>query len=280
MKYLGIKKDEINGIHRYGMSKDRMNGFLKIKMKQEIDVSKRFQPFKGAAEDDLIKLNISGFKLDDGMNIWRVLSPHEDPSLKTIEEGIGKIAEKKGGLFPEKFGSDVPLFGGLENGNFRIRLKLQPRYEREDYIEVQIGSHRVRMVSAERKRRCYVCKSEDHLANKCPQKTNLIPISELKPNEVMTPNEPEIKKKEDMLAIESMGVTEPESAVVEESPPSESDFYSPTDFEESFPKLNTSQVKRKISSPKCASQAQKNTSNFFKTSTNKLGIDKASTAPK
>ena len=108
----------------------------------------------------------------------------------------------------------------------------------------------------------------------------ITPISELKSNEAMTPKEPEIEKKEDILPTDSMGATEHESTVVEESPPSESDFYSPTDFEESFPKLNTSQVKRKISSPKCDSQAKKATSNFFKMNSNKPGIDKAFTAPK
>ena len=72
------------------------------------------------------------------------------------------------------------MFGGLENGNYRIRLKVLPRYEGEDYLEAKIGNYRVEIVAAERKRRCYVCKSESHLANECPRKTNMIPTRESK----------------------------------------------------------------------------------------------------
>ena len=115
------------------------------------------------------------------MKLWRVLSPHEDLALKKIEEGLGDIAEKKGDIFPEKFANNVPLFGGLENGNYRIRLKVLPRYESEDFLEVKIGNHRVKIVAAERKRRCYACKSESHLANKCPRKTNMIPTRVITP---------------------------------------------------------------------------------------------------
>ena len=103
MSKLGITREEIIGVHRYGIANDRMEGYLKIKTKREINVSKRFQAIKGIAEDEMIILNIRGYKHDDGMKLWRVLSPHEDLALKTIEEGLGDIAEKKGDIFPEKF---------------------------------------------------------------------------------------------------------------------------------------------------------------------------------
>ena len=142
---------------------------------------------------------------------------------------------------------------------------------------MKIGSHRIKLVTVDRKKRCYACKSEDHLANECTRKTNLIPTrvitprGDLKSNEPITPKESEIEKKEDISHTELIGETENESTVVEESPPADLDFYSPTEFKESFPKLCT-QDKRKISSPRRDSQAKKNTSNLSKTKSNKPDI--------
>ena len=69
MSKLGITKEEILGVHRYGIAKDRMDGFLKIKTKIEINVNQRFKAIKGIAEDEMIVLNIRGYKHDDGMKL-------------------------------------------------------------------------------------------------------------------------------------------------------------------------------------------------------------------
>ena len=71
-----------------------------------------------------------------------------------------------------------------------------------------------------------------------------------------------------------MGETEKESIVIEELPSAVLEFYSPTEFENSFPKLCV-QSKRKMSSPKCDSQAKKSMSNL-----NEPYIEKAVNAPK
>ena len=42
---LGLVKEEINGVHRYGINQDRSAGYIKIKTKNDFQVNKRFERF-------------------------------------------------------------------------------------------------------------------------------------------------------------------------------------------------------------------------------------------
>ena len=281
MDQLGLKKEEVLGIHRYGMNHVTGVGFIKIKTKNWVDVSKRYAGINGEAKNSDLHVKIRGFKPDDGMEIIRIISPNENLSLVAIENGINKICDQKSKIYEETFAMNVPLFGGLSNGNYRMRVKLKKEVNMEDDLNLKVDNMNVKIARVGAKKRCFKCKSSEHFIKNCPMnsETNSTPTSEIKTNEVTTPNEPVIEINEDMLPNELMGITEPETAVVEESPPSD-DFYSPTEFEKSFPKLNSSQVKRKISSPKCTSQAKKTTSNLFIMNSNQPDIDRAISAPK
>ena len=93
MDKLGLVKDEIMGVHRYGINQERSAGYIKIKMKKDIDVNQRFQDINGRAEDQNIIVKIRGFKFNDGMETWRILSPHEDLTMNQVESAIAKISE-------------------------------------------------------------------------------------------------------------------------------------------------------------------------------------------
>ena len=52
----GIVSQELTGVHRYGFSRDRSEGYIKIKTKGRINVNGRFGSINGAACDDNLEM--------------------------------------------------------------------------------------------------------------------------------------------------------------------------------------------------------------------------------
>ena len=54
---------------------------MKIKMKERIDVNQRFVKTGGKAEDDHVKVQIRGIKVEESSKVVRIISPSEDVPL-------------------------------------------------------------------------------------------------------------------------------------------------------------------------------------------------------
>ena len=166
MDKLGIEAHEIAGVHRSGIMGKQ--GFMKIRMKQKIDVSKRFAKAGGKAENESGKVSIRGVKIEDGSVIIRIISPNKAIPLEKIRRKLGNICELKSDIYEEKFASGVVLFGGLANENFRMRGVLKDP-KKEDAKEIMVEGKRIK-IAVLGKRRCYDCNGLDHMRAACPNK--------------------------------------------------------------------------------------------------------------
>lgn len=142
MDKIGNTSKEIEGVHRSGIQGRK--GFMKIKMKQKIDVNKRFGKSGGKAEDEHAIVTIRGVKVDDGSVVIRIISPNETISMDGLKRGISTICEIKSEIYDEKYAASVQLFGGLPNGNFRIRGTFKSAKE-EELNEILVESCKVKI---------------------------------------------------------------------------------------------------------------------------------------
>ena len=165
MKKKSMKPHEIEGVHRSGRSGTK--GFMKIKMKQKIEVNSRFGVSGGRAEDENVRIAIRG--VDDGSVVMRVLSPNEEVSRFKLKGGISSIGEPKSDFYRENFSEGIILFGSKSNGNMRIRVKLfnsRDGHQRE----IEVDGKRIKIQILGAKRKCFACGSHDHIKLACPNK--------------------------------------------------------------------------------------------------------------
>ena len=80
---LGVKQEEIEGVHRSSIFAGK--GYMKIKMKERIDVNRRFAKTRGRAEDEDVKVLIKGIRTEGKSKIIRIISPNEDVPLFRIK---------------------------------------------------------------------------------------------------------------------------------------------------------------------------------------------------
>ena len=178
----GLAKTELYGVHRYGFNKGRSEGFIKIRTKARIDVNQRFGRIGGRADDDNIEMKIRGIKTDDGSQVIRILSPNEELSLFQIENEIGELCETNGKIYEETFAGDIPLFGGLANGNYRMRAKFKKEVTLSDGMEITIDSKKVKLVPLEMRKKCFRCKGPDHMIARCPENNSAAGEKDIEPS--------------------------------------------------------------------------------------------------
>ena len=169
MKNFSMQPYEIEGVHRSGRSGSK--GFMKIKMKKKIEVNSRFGASGGKAEDENVRIVIRG--VDDGSVVIGVLSPNEEVSLVKLKEAISLIGEPKSDFYREKFSLGIILFGGMSNGNLRIRVKMSNSKD-EDQREVEVDGKRTKIQILGGKRKCFTCGSQDHIKSACPNKKQVV----------------------------------------------------------------------------------------------------------
>ena len=124
-----------------------------------------------------MNVQIRGIKIEDESKVIRIINPNEEVPLPKIKEALNEICEVKSEIYPEQFSANVVLFGGMSNGNFRIKGKFH-NPEKEHTKEIVVSGKKIKIAVLGAKRRCYLCSSADHVKAPCPLNQRLMKESE------------------------------------------------------------------------------------------------------
>ena len=157
-----IEDSEVMGVHRYSFG--RNGGYIKLKMKEGVNVSERFCETGPNRENDTFKTSLRGFKKKE--DTIRILSPNESLSLNDIKDHLVSHGKLLSNLSEEKFSKDVPLVGSKPNGNYRAIIYPDNNLK-EGMNVIEIKGHTIRIVKISGIQKCFKCFESGHIASKC-----------------------------------------------------------------------------------------------------------------